>query len=150
MSDWEEIFFDPSGSTTDAVAALADALHLTVRPGERDVDVFGLPDQTGLEVPVFGTIGPNIYAETDPQSDDETSIFDDMPYVFELRVAQSNYHLQPEIASTIHRRMSDLLRWRSALTRGFAVLRATFDAEHGYRIFPDDTLSDATHADRWR
>lgn len=73
-----------------------------------------------------------------------------MPYVFELRVAQSNYDHQPEVAARLHRRMSDTLGWRSALTSGFVVLRATFDTVHGYREFPPDTLSDATHADRWR
>jgi hypothetical protein len=150
VSDWEEIFFDPNGSTRNIATALADALHLNTRPDKKDVEVFGLPAETGLEVPVFGMVGPNIYAETEPESTEETSIFDDMPYVFELRVAQSNYHLQSEIAATIHRRISDILGWRSALTRGFVVLRATFDAEHGYREFPEGTLSDGAHARIWQ
>jgi hypothetical protein len=150
VSDWEEIFFDVAEPLNTATQTLAGALRLRTRSRESGLDAWGEPDETGLAVPVFGTIELNNYAETSPETLSDRSIFDDMPYVFELRVAQSDHPLQPEVAATIHRRMSDILGWRSALTRGFVVLRATFDAEHGYREFPEDTLSDATHTDRWR
>lgn len=150
MSDWEEIFFDVEEPLTTAARMLALALRLRTRSRESGVDAWGEPEETGLVVSVFGTIEPNDYAETDPETVSDTSIFDDMPYVFELRVAQSNYQYQSEVAASVHRRMSNVLGWRSALTKGFVVLRATFDTERGYREFPPDTLSDGTHADRWR
>jgi hypothetical protein len=150
VSDWEEIFFDVEEPLTTAAQMLATALGLRTRLRASGVDAWGEPDETGLVVPVFGTIELNDYAETNPETVSDTSIFDDMPYIFELRVAQSNCHRQSEVAASIHRRIAEVLGWRSALTRGFAVLRATFDTKNGYREFPADTLSDATHADRWR
>jgi hypothetical protein len=73
-----------------------------------------------------------------------------MRYVMEVRLRSSDHHLQRAVAAELYRRMCSQLAWRSALTSGFALLRATYDEMHGYREFPEDTLSDATHADRWR
>ncbi|NMO88667.1 hypothetical protein [Actinomycetospora sp. TBRC 11914] len=150
MSDWEEIFFDVDSPLETAAATLADTLRLHTRSQEAGVDVWGEPEQTGLAAPVFGTIELNDYAEPDPETDGDSSIFDDMRYVLELRLRTSDHHLQPGVALELYRRLCSQLAWRSALTSGFASLRATYDDTHGYREFPEDTLSDATHADRWR
>lgn len=150
MSNWEEIFFDVDEPLPAAGHTLATALALRSRPQERGLDVFGDPQETGLAVWVYGTIERNIYAETAPEAISDESIFDDMAYVFELRLKSQDYPLQLAVAAELYRRMCSLLGWRSALTSEFALLRATYDDVHGYREFPEDTRSDATHADRWR
>jgi hypothetical protein len=150
VSNWEEIFFDVDEPLATAGPTLAAALALRSRSQERGLDVFGDPRETGLAVWVYGTIERNTYAETAPGTVGDESIFDDMAYVLELRLKSQDYPLQLGVAAELYRRMCSILGWRSALTSGFAVLRATFDSTHGYREFPEDTLSDATHADRWR
>jgi hypothetical protein len=150
VSDWEQIFFDAGEPLEPTARVLATALSLNLRVQESSIDVWGGPSTTGLMVSVFGSIEINDYAETAPETVSDRSIFDDMPFVFELRVGQSNLRFQAEVAALLHRRMSDALGWRSALTSGFVLLRATYDDVHGYREFPAETLSDATHADRWR
>jgi hypothetical protein len=150
MSNWEEIFFDVDEPLLMAATTLASALALRTRLQERGLDVSGDPQETGLATWVYGSIELNDYAETAPEISSDVSIFDDMPYVFELRLRSEDYDLQTSVASELYRRMCSLVGWRSALTSGFASLRATYDAIHGYREFPEGTLSDATHADRWR
>jgi hypothetical protein len=114
------------------------------------VVVSGTPEGSGLPTMLAGTVESNTYAETDPEELSHISIFDDMPWVFELIVRNGDYDLQQETALLLFRRMASTLGWRSALTSEYGLLVATQDAVHGYREFPSDTLSDATHADRWR
>ena len=112
--------------------------------------VSGTPEDSGLPTTLTGTVEPNTYAETAPEELSQISIFDDMPWVFELIVRSGDCDLQQETALLLFRRMASALGWRSALTREYGLLVATQDAVHDYREFPADTLSDATHADRWR
>jgi hypothetical protein len=150
VSRWEQIFFDADAGLVDVGATLGFALRLRWTVCDRMIDLFGTPDTSGLPATVTGTVEPNIYAETAPEKLSDVSIFDDMPWVMEFRVLKQEYDLQQETALLLFRRMVSALGWRSALTSGYATLVATQDPVHGYREFPSNTLSDATHADRWR
>ena len=150
MSQWEQIFFDADGTLQAIGATLADALRLRSVPRDGLVGIGEDPELSGLRTTLTGTVEPNIYAETAPEKTSDVSIFDDMPWVLEFRVRKSDFHLQQETALLLFRRMVSALGWRSALTSEYATLVATQDPVHGYREFPSDTLSDATHADRWR
>jgi hypothetical protein len=150
MSQWEQIFFDAEGTLPGVGSTLAKALHLRSFTQDHKIGVAGAPETSDLRTRVVGTVGPNIFAETAPEGPSDVSIFDDMPWVLEFRVQKDDFHLQQETALLLYRRMASTLGWRSALTSEYARLVATQDAVHGYREFPSDTLSDATHADRWR
>jgi hypothetical protein len=150
MSQFEQIFFDAGGTLPEVGATLAEALRLRSFPQDGKIGVAGDPETTGLQTRVVGTVGPNIFAETAPAGPSDVSIFDDMPWVLEFRVRKDDFHLQQETAQLLFRRIASTLGWRSALTSEYATLVATHDAEHGYRELPEDTLSDTTHADRWR
>ena len=150
MSQFEQIFFDVDGTLPGIGSILAEALRLRSFPQGVEVGVAGDPETSDLQTRVVGTVGPNIFAETTPEEPSDVSIFDDMPWVLEFRVRKDDFHLQQETALLLFRRMASTLGWRSALTSEYATLVATQDAVHGYREFPSDTLSDATHADRWR
>ena len=151
MSRFEQIFFATELPLSQARRTVATALRLQ-QETVRDDEVLHSAPPPGLTVAVAvaGTVEPNVYAETDPHDPSETSIFDDMPYVFELQVSRSDLELQAETALVLYRRMVEALHWRSALTSEYATLVASYDDEHGYREFPPDTLSDGSHADRWR
>lgn len=150
MSQWEQIFFDAEGSLEEVGTTLAAALRLRSGVQGQEVWVFGEPETSGLSTTVQGTVEPNDYAETSPEAVEDVSIFDDMPWVLEFMVRKSDFDLQRETALLLFRRMTSAIGWRSALTSGYATLVATQDSTHGYREFPAHTLSDATHADRWR
>jgi hypothetical protein len=150
VSQWEQIFFDADGTLDEVGTTLATALRLRATVRGREVDVFGEPGASGLLTPLSGTVEPNIYAETAPEKPSDVSVFDDMPWVLEFLVRKSDFHLQRDTALLLFRRMASALGWRSALTSEYARLVATQDAVHGYREYPEDTLADATHADRWR
>ncbi|MDQ1530087.1 MAG: hypothetical protein QOE37_192 [Microbacteriaceae bacterium] len=150
MSRWEQIFFDADGALPEIGTTLAGALRLHWFLQDREVVVSGNPEDTGLPTTLTGTVERNVYAETAPDELSHISIFDDMPWVLELIVKSGDYHLQQETALLLFRRMASTLGWRSALTSEYGLLVAAQDAVHGYREFPSDTLSDATHADRWR
>jgi hypothetical protein len=150
VSQFEQIFFDAGGTLPELGTALASALRLHPNLHEEEIDIFSDPETSGLPTTVTGTVEPNTYAETSPEKPSDISIFDDMPWVFEFLVKKSDFHLQQETALILFRRMAFTLGWRSALTSEYATLVATQDPVHGYREFPEDTLSDATHADRWR
>jgi hypothetical protein len=150
MSRWEQIFFDADGSLHEVGATLAGALRLHFFPKDHEMVVSGTPEESGLQTALTGTVESNNYAETAPEEPSHISIFDDMPWVLELIVKSGDYHLQQDAALLLFRRMASTLGWRSALTSEYGLLVATQDAVHGYREFPPGTLSDATHADRWR
>jgi hypothetical protein len=150
MSRWEQIFFDADGALHEIGTSLAGALRLHSFLQDGEVVVSGTPEDSGLPTTLTGTVEPNSYAETAPEELSHISIFDDMPWVFELIVRSGDYDLQQETALLLFRRMASTLGWRSALTSEYGLLVATQDAVHGYREFPSDTLSDATHAARWR
>lgn len=150
MSQWEQIFFDAEGTLDEVGTTLALALRLRSTVSNQEIGVFGEPEAADLPTTVRGTVEPNTYAETAPEKTSDVSIFDDMPWVLEFLVTKSDFPLQRDTALLLFRRMVSTLSWRSALTSEYATLIATQDAVHGYREFPDGTLSDATHADRWR
>lgn len=148
MSQLEQIFFEAAGELRQVGSTLAEALHLRWSFQGDVIHVAAGPDSE-LRTTLTGSIGRNIFAETAPETISDVSIFDDMPWVFEFLVKKSDFYLQQETALTLFRRMASILGWRSALTSEYATLVATQDPVHGYREFPEDTLSDATHADRW-
>lgn len=150
MSQFEQIFFDADGTLPRIGSILAEALRLRSFPQGAEMGVAGDPETSDLQTRVVGTVGPNIFAESAPEELSDVSIFDDMPWVLEFRVRKDDFHVQQETALLLFRRMASTLGWRSALTSEYATLVATQDAVHGYREFPSDTLSDTTHADRWR
>lgn len=150
MSRLEQIFFDADGALEEVGTELAAALHLRATLRDHVVEVRGEAATSELPTAVGGTVEPNIYAETAPKKVSDVSIFDDMPWVMEILVSTRDFHLQRDTALILFRRLASTLGWRSALTSEYAMLVATQDAAHGYREFPEHTLSDATHADRWR
>ena len=151
MSRDEQVFFDPGDTTLgEAGRRVAQALGVGYEVHEEAVTLVTTVESQGEQVDVHGTVETNIFSDSEPQSIEEEQIFDDMPYVLQLRTRKRQSEHQEAVAWKLYLALVSSLQWRSALTGEFSLLFAAYDADRGLRTFPRGTLSEGRDAHIWR
>lgn len=150
MSIFEQIFFDPGGATIEQAGSLM-ASHLGVRFGwDRGNGALWTGVDPELPASAGGLLTPNYDIEPESDAAEDIAVFNSLPMVWALRVANDQYEHQQVVALILFHRLVDRLAWRCVLTHEYELVIATYDHERGVRMFPPSTRSDGTHEHLWR
>ena len=149
VSDWEEIFFDVAEPLNAAAQTLAGALRLTLDRGSQASTRGESPTRPGWPSPSSARSSSTTMPRPVPRRPATCPSSTTCPRSSSCVSRRATIHLQPR-----SRRQSPphVRHPRLALRadRGFATLRRDLQTRSTGIASSRDTLSDATHADRWR
>jgi hypothetical protein len=147
MSTEEQIFFRTDLEPAGLAALLAQVTGFTLVPGDPPLvygqDIGGVAGRSG------GAVERNDYSEPEPRADDDRTVFDDFPVLWEIITRGDPAGDQELAARTAFDVVVATVGLPVLLVHDLQTLRAAWDPDHGLREFAPGTSVDADDEAVW-